>query len=65
MTIRNVQNIVYSLVFFLLGLLSYLRGESIPLITSFSMSAVFAVIYLILKYDGRNEEMACQADNVK
>lgn len=53
MNISNGQNLLYSLIFFATSAISYLRGETIAVVSSIVMSLLFILLYITFKIMSR------------
>jgi hypothetical protein len=45
----NNQNLYFGIIFFITSVISFMRGETIALVSSISMSLIFFLIYITLK----------------
>jgi hypothetical protein len=54
MDTSNKQNLFFSVTFFAASVISYLRGETIALISSTAMSLTLLLVYFIFRKISRN-----------
>lgn len=63
MNTRNTQNLLYSIIFFLLAIVSYYREETITVVITLAMSVFLAFIYIVFSYGAKKEELTLQAEH--
>ena len=62
MNMRNNQNLLYSLAFFILSIINYLEQEYVICITTIMVSFLLGLIYLIFRYEAKKQTMILQPD---